>query len=105
MEKVPRTGSQYAATAYRRTLAANGIACSMSRKSDCWYSAVAESFFATLKVELVHETVFVTRAQAQREVFEYIEVFYNRVRRHSSLGYVSPVDYENRHRPSLRETA
>ena len=77
----------------------------MSRKGDCWDNAVAESFFATLKVELVHETVFVTRAQARREVFEYIEVFYNRVRRHSSLGYVSPVDYENRHRPSLREAA
>ena len=98
-------GSQYAAGAYRRTLAANGIACSMSRKGDCWDNAVAESFFATLKVELVHETVFRTQAHAQRELFEYIEVFYNRVRRHSSLGYVSPVDYENRRRPSQQEAA
>lgn len=98
-------GSQYAASAYRRTLAANGIACSMSRKGDCWDNAVAESFFATLKVELVHETMFVTRAQAQRELFEYIEVFYNRIRRHSSLGYVSPAEYENRCRQPSPEAA
>jgi transposase InsO family protein len=98
-------GSQYAAAAYRRMLGANGITCSMSRKGNCWDNAVAESFFATLKVELVHETVFPTRARAQRELFEYIEVFYNRVRRHSSLGYISPMDYENRRRPSLQEAA
>lgn len=87
-------GSQYAATAYRRLLDAHQLAASMSRKGDCWDNAVAESFFATLKVELVHETLFVTREQAQREIFEYIEGFYNRVRRHSYLGYLSPVDYE-----------
>jgi transposase InsO family protein len=87
-------GSQYAAKLYRRLLKARGIECSMSRKGDCWDNAVAESFFATLKVELVYETLFLTRAQARQEIFEYIEVFYNRVRRHSYIGYVSPVDYE-----------
>ena len=60
---------------------------------------VAESFFATLKVEFVHETLFHTRAQATREIFEYIEVFYNRVRRHSSIGYVSPMDFEKNYVP------
>lgn len=89
-------GSQYAATQYRRTLAAHDIKCSMSRKGDCWDNVVAESFFATMKVEHVYPTAFATRAQAQREIFEYIEVFYNRRRRHSYLGFISPVDYEHR---------
>ena len=66
----------------------------MPRKGNCWDNAVAESFFATLKVEFVHETLFHTRAQATREIFEYIEVFYNRIRRHSFLGYVSPMEFE-----------
>ncbi len=87
-------GSQYAAQQYRRQLAAHGIVCSMSAKGDCWDNAVAESFFATLKVELVHERVFATRGQARREIFDYIEAFYNRARRHSYLGYRSPADYE-----------
>jgi putative transposase len=65
---------------------------------------VAESFFATLKVEFVHERLFHTRAQATREIFEYIEVFYNRVRRHSSLGYVSPLEFERNYAP-LRQAA
>jgi transposase InsO family protein len=87
-------GSQYAATAYRRLLTAHGIDCSMSRKGDCWDNAVAESFFATLKIELVYATRFSTRDQARSAIFEYIEGFYNRVRRHSHLGHVSPVAYE-----------
>jgi transposase InsO family protein len=87
-------GSQYAAKTYRRLLTANRIDCSMSRKGDCWDNAVAESFFATLKVELVYETQLITRDQARSLIFEYIEGFYNRVRRHSRLGYVSPVVYE-----------
>ena len=70
------------------------VLSSMSRKGNCWDNAVAESFFATLKVEFVHETLFHTRAQATREIFEYIEVFYNSVRRHSFLGYVSPMEFE-----------
>jgi putative transposase len=87
-------GSQYAANVYRQVLAAQHIACSMSRQGDCWDNAVAESFFATLKVELVYAKQFATRAQAQFAIFEYIEVFYNRTRRHSYLDYISPVNYE-----------
>jgi len=74
----------------------------MSRKGDCWDNAVAESFFATLKVALIHETLFVTQAQAQREIFDYIESFYNRVRRHSHLGYVSRVDYERDNKQKMK---
>ena len=66
----------------------------MSRKGDCWDNAVAESFFATLKTELVHDADFATRAEARSAIFEYIEVFYNRRRIHSSIGYVSPEEFE-----------
>lgn len=90
-------GSQYAAGTYRKMLDTHGITCSMSRKGNCWDNAVAESFFATLKVELVYESIFRTRAQAKAAIFEYIEAFYNRVRRHSYLGYVSPDEFENNH--------
>jgi transposase InsO family protein len=92
-------GSQYAANDYRKLLRARRITCSMSRKGNCWDNAVAESFFATLKVEFIHETLFRTRAQAITEIFEYIEVFYNRVRRHSSIGYVSPQEFESNNVP------
>ncbi len=92
-------GSQYAGNAYQKVLKAHGTICSMSRKGDCWDNAVAESFFATLKVEFVHETLFRTRAQAISGIFEYIEVFYNRERRHSSLDYVSPLEFERSHVP------
>jgi transposase InsO family protein len=91
-------GSQYASKDYRAALAAHGIVCSMSRRGDCWDNAVAESFFSTLKMELVYETAWRTRADACVEVFEYVEVFYNGQRRHSSLGYLSPVEFERRHR-------
>ena len=67
----------------------------MSRRGDCWDNAVAESFFATIKKELVYRTLFTTRAQAKTAIAEYIEVFYNRRRRHSTIGYLSPVDFEN----------
>ncbi len=87
-------GSQYASEGYQRALAARGIECSMSRKGNCWDNAVAESFFSSLKMELVHEADFATREQARAALFDYIEVFYNRQRRHSSLGYLSPVEYE-----------
>ena len=90
-------GSQYASRDYRRMLAANGIVCSMSRRGDCWDNAVAESFFSTLKLELVYENQWVTRSQARTAMFEYLEVFYNQQRRHSSLGYLSPVAYERCH--------
>lgn len=87
-------GSQYASEDYRRLLEERGIACSMSRKGNCWDNAVVESFFSSLKLELVYERSFATREEAKRALFEYIEVFYNRRRRHSALGYVSPAEYE-----------
>lgn len=90
-------GSQYASAEYRRLLACHGIACSMSRKGNCWDNAVVESFFATLKTELVHDVDWQTRNAAQAALADYIEVWYNRVRRHSTLGYKSPVQYELEH--------
>lgn len=68
--------------------------CSMSRKGNCYDNAVMESFFHTLKVELIYDNIFETRMQARRCIFEYIEVFYNRIRAHSVIGYNSPEDYE-----------
>ena len=94
-------GSQYCSHAYRRVLASWGAVCSMSRKGDCWDNAVAESFFATLKTELIHHADYETRAEARSEIFEYIEVFYNRHRRHSTLGFVSPAEYEMLGRDSM----
>ena len=79
---------------YRGILAARGIVCSMSRRANCWDNAPMESFFASLKRELTHDEVYATRQEATASIFEYIEVFFNRVRRHSSLGYVSPDEYE-----------
>jgi len=90
-------GSQYASGDYQRVLAQHGIVCSMSRRGDCWDNAVAESFFATLKVELVHDAAWATRAAARTELFDYLEVFYNGQRRHSALGYLSPRVFEQRH--------
>jgi len=87
-------GSQYAATEYQKRLQQYGMVCSMSRKGDCWDNAVVESFFATLKLELLGDDAFVDQVSAQRLVFEYIEAYYNRRRRHSTLGYVSPAAYE-----------
>lgn len=87
-------GSQYAAHRYQALLAAHGITCSMSRAGDCWDNAVVESFFASLKRELVDDADWATRDEARTAVFEFIEVWYNRERRHSSLGYLSPVEYE-----------
>jgi len=89
-------GSQYASEDYRKLLESYGMQASMSRKGDCWDNAPMESFFGTLKKELVHHRRYRTREEARRDIFEYIEVFYNRERLHSSLGYLSPADYENR---------
>ena len=86
-------GSSYTAGDYRDMLAEHGVVCSMSRRGDCWDNSVAESFFATLEKELLHWERFATRAEAAAAIFEYVEVFYNRRRRHSVLGYLSPVDY------------
>ena len=90
-------GSQYAAGAYRQRLEAAGITASMSRKGNCYDNAFAESFFHSLKVELVHRRKFTTRQEAMQAIFEYIEVWYNRERIHSSLGYQTPVEYERVH--------
>jgi putative transposase len=87
-------GSTYASGEYRKLLKENNMLCSMSRKGECYDNAVAESFFGTLKTELVDDEDYRTRAQAKQSLFEYIEVFYNRQRRHSYLGYESPIEYE-----------
>ena len=87
-------GVQYACQDFQALLNIHGIECSMSRKGDCWDNAVAESFFHTLKVELVHDRNYKTRLSARKDIFEYIEVFYNRQRRHSYLDYLSPVEFE-----------
>ena len=94
-------GSQYASGDYQALLKKNEITPSMSRKGDCWDNAVAESFLHTLKVEKVNRYRFKTRDEAKREIFRYIEMYYNRKRTHSSLGYLSPFDYEKRSFPSL----
>jgi putative transposase len=87
-------GIQYACTAYQAVLQHHGLVASMSRRGDCWDNAVVESFFASLKVERVHERRYATREEAATDIADYIERFYNRQRRHSTLGYLSPVMYE-----------
>jgi putative transposase len=86
-------GVQYASEHYQQLLDKHDITCSMSRKGNCWDNAPMESFFATLKKELVHHEHYETREQARQSLFEYIEVFYNRTRSHSALGYVSPAQF------------
>lgn len=90
-------GSTYASSCYQEQLNAHGLQCSMSRKGECLDNAVAESFFGTLKTELVDHEDYRTKEEARQSLFEYIEVFYNRQRRHSYLGYMSPVDYERKY--------
>jgi putative transposase len=87
-------GSRYASEHHQGVLARHGITCSMSRRANCWDNAPMESFFASLKKELTHGEIFATREEARSSLFQYIEVFYNRIRRHSSLGYKSPAEYE-----------
>lgn len=98
-------GCQYASAAYRKTLEAHGLVCSMSRKGNCWDNAVAESFFATLKGDLADHADFAARAEARVAIFEYIEVFYNRQRRHSHLGYQAPAEFEEKIDRSITKTA
>lgn len=86
-------GSTYTCEAYRKALRENEIDCSMSRRANCWDNAVAESFFATLKKELIHKFHYKTRKEAAAAIFEYIEVFYNRIRIHSVLNYLSPIEF------------
>jgi len=87
-------GVQYASHDYRAALAAAGVTASMSRTADCYDNAPMESFFHTLKTELIHHRQYATRAQAQRDIFAFIEGFYNRTRLHSSIGYISPIEME-----------
>jgi transposase InsO family protein len=89
-------GCQYASWDFQKTLRQLSIACSMSRKGNCWDNAVVESFFSTLKTELVYRTSFATRDLARGMLFDYIETFYNSKRRHSALGYLSPAEFERR---------
>jgi transposase InsO family protein len=87
-------GSQYAGNDFKALLANHEFIGSMSKKGDCWDNAVAESFFHTLKVELIHRMKFKTREEAKIKIFKYIEIYYNRKRAHSTLGYLSPFEYE-----------
>ncbi len=89
-------GSQYTSEEFQRLLAAQGIICSMSRRGDCWYNAAMESFFSTLKLECTHRRCYRTRYEARADLFDTIERFYNPRRKHSALGYVSPVEFERR---------
>jgi transposase InsO family protein len=87
-------GVQYASGDYRRALAQAGLVASMSRKGNCYDNAAMESFWSTLKLELIYRRDFTSQSQARNEIFDYIEAFYNRQRAHSSLGFLSPVDFE-----------
>jgi len=90
-------GSQYTSFDYRNLLAEHGIECSMSRRGDCWDNAVAESFFSTLKAELIQRRRWSSRNELRSALFEYIEVFYNRKRLHSTLAYRTPAEVEHQH--------
>ncbi len=90
-------GVQYACSAYQAVLRAHDVVGSMSRRGDCWDNAVVESFFASLKVERLHERRYATVEALREEIADYIDRFYNRQRRHSTLGYLSPAIYELRH--------
>ena len=94
-------GSQYASDAFQAALRDAGIQCSMSRKANCWDNAVAESFVSTLKTELVHNIIFTYKSSATFTVAEWIEVFYNGQRRHSTLGHVAPAVFERRYYDNL----
>ena len=87
-------GSQYTSEDFQQLLASQGITCSMSRKGDCWDNAAMESFFSTLKIERVNRRRYKTRNEVRADVFDYIERFYNPKRRHSTLGGISPVEFE-----------
>ena len=89
-------GSQYTSRMYQERLARYGMRRSMSRKGNCWDNAVVESFFATMESELIAGADWHTHEEAKRDLFEYVEIWYNRKRRHSSLGYLSPLEYERR---------
>ena len=93
----PLEAGQYTSEAYTNVLTSHGIRSSLSRPANCWDNEMAESFFSTLKLDLLYRHSWPTRAAARSAIFEYIEVFYNRERRHSTLGNLSPADYESDH--------
>jgi putative transposase len=88
-------GSQYCSDSYQQLIKQYQLKCSMSRKGNCWDNAIAESFFHTLKVELIYETHYQTKEETKQNIFQYVEVYYNRQRRHSSIGYQTPYAFEN----------
>lgn len=98
-------GSQYASDSFQDLLGLNGIICSMSRKGNCWDNACMESFFGSLKTEWLDGQKYPTHQAAKNSLFEYIELFYNRKRRHASLGYVSPADYEKMNEIKVKQVA
>ena len=98
-------GSQYCSAAYRALTDSYGMKTSMSRFGNCWDNAPMESFFGTLKTESLHHYRFATREQARQVVFEYIEVFYNRIRRHAKIGNQVPADFANRFYASRQHSA
>ncbi len=87
-------GIQYTSKDFQNILAKHGVICSMSRKGNCWDNAVLESFFGSLKVEVIYQNYYEARLQARRDIFEYIEAFYNRERLHSAIGYMTPEECE-----------
>ena len=89
-------GSQYTSEQFRQLMADNGVTCSMSRSGNVWDNAAMESFFSTLKTERTARKVYLSRNQARADVFDFIERFYNAKRRHSTIGYLSPIEFERR---------
>jgi putative transposase len=98
MLRRPLETTQYSSDQFQQLLAAHGVICSMSRSGNCWDNAAMESFFSTLKTERTSRKVYRTRDEARSDVFDYIERFYNQRRRHSTLDYLSPLDYEAQRR-------
>ena len=94
MLRRPVESAQYTSEPFQRLMADHGIACSMSRSGNVWDNAAMESFFSSLKIERIRRRIYRTRDDARADVFDYIERFYNPTRRHSTIGYVSPVDFE-----------
>ena len=91
-------GSQYCSDDYQKMLKNYGLICSMSRKGNCWDNSVAESFFNSLKTELVYNEEYKTRKDAKQSIFYYIEVYYNQLRRHSAIGLIPPMRFENQYK-------
>ena len=89
-------GSQYTSEQFQRLMSDHGVSCSMSRSGNCWDNAAMESFFSTLKTERISRKAYRTRDEAKADVFDYIERFYNPKRRHSTLGYLSPIAFEEK---------